>query len=259
MEAIGISIFQPLLRSETPAARLSYLDIAAERASEKDSSVLICPELFLLGSGRAEDVPERAEAVSGEYAERVAEIAFLHDICLIYGYPEKRGEQFHNAAACVTQNGTVLANHRKNNLGTDTAQAVFTAGDGITMFEFESWRIALFFDAETELPDLAHAAVMAGAQLFIVVAGPDGGRPIDGKTLLATRAFESKTYLAFATYAKDASGQGSAIFDPTGGVVAGAGYGQEILTARLNPDSLTLARQGVPFINDRRPFTDDLF
>lgn len=260
MDAFGLSIYQPLATPETPAARLAHLDIAAERASEKGSTLLICPELYLLGGTTAEAVFQRAEPATGEYAERASEIAFLHGITLIFGYPEKADGKIYNSAACISTQGAVLANHRKTNLNYGAEKGLFLPGEDITIFDHKGWKIALMHDSELELPDLGHAAVMAGAEVFVVLSALGTGRPIAADSLLATRAFENKSYLAFANFAAPlATGKycgHTAIYGPDGQSDVVASSGHELITTRLDPARLDLARRGIPYANDRRSFTD---
>ena len=168
MDRITLSIFQANARDEKPAARLNWLDMAAERAAEEGSNILICPELYLSCYLAGEKLQSRAQPMEGEYAERISEIASLHRISIAYSYPESHGNQLFNSAGFVNAEGRLIGHHRKNHIPGDYEPKWFKPMPGISVFEYLGWKIAMLICYDIEFPETVRQAALMGAELLIV-------------------------------------------------------------------------------------------
>lgn len=252
MDALAISIFQPAARDEAPAARLNWLDMAAERASGAGSSLLICPELFLSGYGNADRQRDRAQPILGEYSDRVGEIALLHNIAIVFGYSERERAQVFNAAAFMTPKGKLLGHHRKNYLTPGFEADVFGRGEHLRVFEHAGWRIALLIGSDIEYPEAARHSARGGADLLVVPAALAADRQFVAEWLAPVRAWENGVFLAFANWAGGAQQPPfagcSRVIGPDGEEDALAGTGEQILEATLEPARLQAARAHLPYL-----------
>ncbi len=247
MDILDISVFQPAARNESPDARLNWLDMAAERASGSGACLLICPELSVTGIAPGGGLRDLAQKSGGEYAERVGEIAFLHQIALVFGYPESVNGNLYNSAVFVGHDGQTLASHRKGRLPGGGGEQGFSTSSGMTVFNYRGWKIALLIGQDIETPETARKVVLAGAELLIVPTALAAENQFVADKLVSVRAWENGVFLAFANWA----GQdrlapflgGSRIVGPDGADEALAGRGEMILMAKLDKARIAMARK----------------
>jgi len=258
MQTLAISVFQANARTESPAARLNWLDMAAERAAEGGSKLLICPELYVSCYMAGEKLAERARPMYGEYAERVGEIAMLHNIAIAYTYPESNGHLVYNSAGFVDAEGRLIGHHRKNHLPGSYEPKWLTKSAGITVFDYMGWKIAMLICYDIEFPESARQAALAGAELLIVPTALSANWGFVAEKLVPVRAFENGVFLAYANFAgkeKDLTYLGgSRIVAPDGADMAVAGNTEQILTVTLNKAQIAAARETLPYLRDRSGF-----
>jgi predicted amidohydrolase len=258
MNNFKVSIFQATAREEKPEYRLNWLDMAAERASGEGSQLLVCPELYLSGYHVAEKLEKRAVTILGEYSERVGEIAQLHDIAIVYGYPEREGNKLYNTAAFMTPEAKMLAHHRKNHIPPGFEKDMFTPGKQLRVFEYSGWKMAILICYDIEFPEAARQATLAGAELLIVPTALGDQWHFVADKMVPTRAWENGVYLAYANWAGQEGGKvylgGSRIIGPDGETDAIGGSAEVILSATLEKSRLTAARARLPYLEDRRQY-----
>jgi len=256
MDNISISIFQPSARDQSPEARLSLLDLAADRASSAGSVLLICPELSLSGYDVGDKLVERTQPVTGEYSERVAEIAQLHDLAIVYGFPELENGTRFNTAAMIAADGRMLGYHRKIHLPPGFERSYFSAGTGVSVFDFAGWRVALLVCYDVEFPEAVRQAAMAGAELIIVPTALAREWHMIGDLIVPARAWENGVFLVYANWAGQEGETtylgGSRIVGPDGITDAQAGAAEEILTVAIDKVRVTNARARLDYLGDLR-------
>jgi len=256
MTELTFSIFQAAARAESVDARLNWLDMAAERAAESGADVLACPELTLGGFGAPENLADVARPRDGEYAERVGEIAFLHEISIVFGYPEVADGHYYNAAMFVDAKGEMRAAQRKSHLLPQDATAGVSPGAGLALFDCCGWKIALLIGRDLEFPEVARHAALGGADLLVAPAALEASQGIVADKMVPVRALENGVYVAYANWAGGAADApfygGSCIIAPDGTAEAEAGKATTILMATLQKSRLGLARTRAPYLRDRR-------
>jgi predicted amidohydrolase len=256
MSNISITLFQCAARDETPEARLNWLDMAADRAAGDGSRILIVPELYMSGYYVGDRLHERARPMRGEYAERVAEIASLHGIGIVYSYPEVHAGALYNSAGFIAPDGTLIAHHRKNHVAPGGYEArYFTRDSHVQVFDFEGWRCAILICYDIEFPEAARHAALQGAELLIVPTALGKEWPFVAEKMVPVRAFENGVFVAYANYAGvegDLAYLGSSrVVGPDGALVAQAGGREELLGAVLDKSAIAAARARIPYLNDR--------
>ncbi len=258
MDQLNIAIFQATAREEKPEYRLNWLDLAAERASGLGAQVLVCPELSLSGYRVADKLEKRAISVLGEYAQRVGEIAALHEIAIVYGYPEKADGVLYNTAAFVTAGGKMLGHHRKNHLPPGFERDMFARGVQLRAFTYLGWKIAILIGYDIEFPEAARQVALAGAELLIVPTVLDGGSGFVAANIAPVRARENGAYLVLANWSGQEHGVayrgGSRVIGPDGEIVTQAADSEIIIRAELLKSQLATARNAMPYLKDRRKY-----
>ncbi len=264
MEPLSISVFQSVLRDESVAARLSWLDMAAERAARDGARLLVCPELSLSGPQGHVRAGDLARPRDGEHDERIAEIAYLHGIWLASGYPEAVGHRVYNTAVLVSPAGKVVGRHRKNHLIDPQGSNPLAAGTGVTVFDLEGWKVAMLIGHDILFPDLAAQAVRAGAEILILLSAVTEHDSFVPRILAPARAVENGVFVLCANWAAASGGEGggqglqgamcglSRVIAPDGTVLARAGNEETILSARLAHESVESARAWLAAIRDYR-------
>lgn len=258
MTDLRISLFQASAREETPAARLNWLDLAAERAAEEGSKLLICPELYLSGYLAGENLKERAQKIDGDYLDRVGEIAMLHDIAIVYSYPELFQGKLFNAAGFVGSDGRLIAHHRKNHLPSEYENRWFIADQGIAVFDYAGWKMAILICYDIEFPETARQAALAGAELLIVPTALAANWGFVADKLVPTRAFENGVFLAYVNYAGKEKNLayfgGSRLVGPSGEYLAVATAGDQVLSVDIDKSLIREARRRIPYLENRTKY-----
>lgn len=262
MNTLSISIYQAAAREESPEAKLNWLDMAADRAASDGSRLLVVPELFLSGYLAGPRLRERARTYDGEYAERVGEIATLHNIAIVYTYPELNGGVLYNSAGFVSETGQLIGHHRKNSIAPGGYEAgYFTRDRHIQVFDFAGWRCAMLICYDVEFPEAARHAALQGAELIIVPTAIGAEWGFVAERMVPTRAWENGVFLAYANYAGREGDMtylgGSRIVGPEGLNDAVAGTREEILMATLDKRRIAAAREKLPYLTDRTEYASE--
>jgi len=258
MDDFQLSIFQSVLRDETPQARLSWLDMAAERAAANGDRLVVCPELSLTGPRGHARLGELAQPRGGEYDERVAEIAFLHDIAILFGYPEAVGRRLYNTVVLASASGEIIGRHRKNHIPDPDGENAFAAGSGVTVHEVDGWKLAVLVGQDVVFPELARQAALAGAELLIVPTATSQDDSFLLDILCRARAHENGAYVICANWAEKTDRNGaqlcgtSRVIGPDGAERSNAGKAEAIHSCILDRESLTLARKRLDCLRDYR-------
>src|SRR5215216_6504093 len=126
-----IALYQGPEQPGDVARNLEILGSMARAAADRGARLLICPELFLTGYNiGAAAVRRLAEPADGPAAQQAARVAQEAGIAVLYGYPERVGEDVYNAAQLIDRDGRRLANYRKSHLYGEIDRRVFCPGNG---------------------------------------------------------------------------------------------------------------------------------
>lgn len=240
---------------------LGRLESFAAEARDLGCTLLVTPEMYLTGYniGRAE-VERLAEPHDGLIATAVARIAREVGIAILFGFPEKVADtnQIFNAAQLVDSTGTRLCTYRKTHLFGDVDDRQFSAGKSRSaVVDLDGWKVAVAICYDIEFPELARACALDGAEILLVPTANMVPYLSVPNRLVPARAEENGVFVAYANYVGtegDFTYCGlSCICDPAGDDLARAGRGEALLAARLDPARIGQVRQGVTYLQDRRP------
>ncbi len=260
-----IGIFQCAAGGLSLDARLARLRDAIEGerdGSERALDLVLCPELFASGYNVADELATRAEPAEGAIFARLAELAKSLEIAIVYGYPEHGDDCIYNAAAFVSADGELLANHRKQlNSPGSFEEACFTPGDRPTRLTWRGIEIEILICYEVEFPEAVRAAAAAGAQLVLVPTALAAQWGVVAERVVPARAFENGVWLAYANHAGEENGLdylgGSKIVAPDGSIETSAGADEALVVASIDPARVAAAQQRLPYLRDCRRFRGD--
>ncbi|NQV47056.1 MAG: carbon-nitrogen hydrolase family protein [Rhodospirillaceae bacterium] len=246
------SVFQCAGGGLTPDQRLNKLTTAL---MYERPDLVVCPELFMSGYNVGDDLPRLAEPSHGPFARKVAALAQASGTTIVYGYPERDGDNLYNAAVCIGAEGQVIANHRKMLLPPPGFEGkYFKPGDGLTLFDLNGLCCAILICYDAEFPESVRAAVEAGAQVILVPTALVDKWPSVAWQMMPTRAFENGVWLLYANHAGAENGAdylgASCIVAPDGTDAARAGVEEQLIFADVDSESVTAAQERLPYLKN---------
>lgn len=217
-----------------------------------------------------------AEPIPGPTSERLSAVAKEHGVVLVASLFEKRAQGlYHNTAAIVDADGTLLGIYRKMHIPDDPLyfeKFYFTPGDtGFKNFDTKPGRIATLVCWDQWYPEGARIAALGGASVLFYPTAI-GWHPAEKaefgeaqhdawKTIQRSHAIANGIYVAAVNRVgfegpPDCGLEfwgGSFIADPFGRVIAQASHDrEEILIADVDPGLIDETRRNWPFLRDRR-------
>jgi len=208
--------------------------------------------LFLSGYNVGYAHGDLAQSPDSALFEQIAEIARTDKTAIIYGYPERDGNNVYNAAACISAQGDVVANHRKLMLPPGFETQVFTNGDNFKLFDLAGFRCGILICYDAEYPEAVRALAQAGAEVVIVPTALTENWPVVAEQVMPARAFENSVWLIYANHAGVENGLhylgASCIVSPDGKDAARAGAGEQVICARVDKDSVAAAQKRLPYL-----------
>ncbi|MYS24593.1 Predicted amidohydrolase [Streptomyces sp. DvalAA-14] len=240
------------------AESLAVLAEAAGRAAGQGARLLVTSELFLTGYAPGGHWARLAEAAGGPAEQQVARIAARHRIGIVYGSPERDGEDVFNTARFIGPDGTPLAAYRKAHLFGTFERDAFTPGaDPVVQAELDGIRVGLLICYDVEFPEAVRAHALAGTELLAVPTALMRPYEFVAHTLVPARAFENGLHIAYANRCGPEGGYDfaglSCLAGPDGVVRARGGAGADLLVADADPAANRAARAETPYLTDRRP------
>jgi predicted amidohydrolase len=162
-----------------------------------------------------------------------------------------------NQSVVYSPNGEEIARYSKMQPFTPGGESDnYAAGRQPLVFNCGEFNIAPFICYDLRFPEIFRAAVVRGANLFIVIASWPVVREDHWLTLLKARAIENQSYVVGINRCGDDpklhhSGR-SAVFDPGGRVLADAGNEEGWIDVALSLQDLLDYRKQLPFLKDIR-------
>lgn len=249
--ALTLGLWQSSGTPGDVAANLAEVAEAAPQAKPQGVDLLVFPECFLTGYFTDADVAEIAGDVEPAL-DQLAAIAAQHDMALVVGsyLPGAMGVQ--NAALIVTPEGGVQAPYAKQMLFGAWEEATFTPGQHPHAFDWRGMRIGVLICFDIEFPEVTRATAALDVDLVVVPTSlmvPAHGVP---RLLVPARALENQVFVGYANRigvdaAHSYPGE-SVIAGPDGAVLARAGGGTELITARIRATEVSKARAGFSYL-----------
>ena len=244
---------------EDKAANFKTVRRMLAMESPEKGSLLMLPEMF--ATGFSMNVDAVAESAGGETEKFLGEVAREFGIYVVGGAPVRgRDGRARNKALVFSPGGELLAYYAKMRPFAPGGEADhYTAGEQTVVFRWQDVVVSPFVCYDLRFPEIFREATAAHRpELFVVIASWPEKRIHHWSALLKARAIENQAYVIgvnrigndpYYTY----TGQ-SQIVDPQGEVIASAGDKETGIMAKLDLANLRKYREGLPFLDDMRPF-----
>ncbi|WP_423183945.1 nitrilase-related carbon-nitrogen hydrolase [Arthrobacter sp. NyZ413] len=240
-------------------ANLATIDAAAQKAAGAGASLLLTPELFPVGYSPLRIRNELSQEELPGIREKLAEIARVHGIGLVYSLPAPAEDGgWYISARLLDAGGHVLLDYAKVHLFGDEERKAFSAArDAPAVVDFNGLNVSLLICYDVEFPEAVRAAAVRGAELLLVPTALSAGYEAVPQVLIRARALESQLHLAYANHSGHEDGcdflGGSVVAGPDGSLMAAAGESAALLFAEVLADPVRAVREDVPYLGDRRP------
>ena len=235
-------------------------------AAEQGADLVMLPEMFCCPYSNA-FFGEFSEPAEGKIWTALSETAAENSVAVVAGsMPESAEGRLYNTSFVFERKGRQIARHRKVHLFDVNFQGgqyfkesdTFTAGNEITVFDFEGMRFGLCICFDMRFPELTRLMTLQGAQAILVPAAFNMTTgPMHWETMFRQRAVDDQVYTIGCAPARDENAEyisygNSIICSPLGEVIRRAGTGVEMLLADLDPESIRSARAQLPLLSGRR-------
>ena len=263
---------------EDRAANLSAAAAFVQQAADDACDVVVFPETFTTGFSM--NVGEIAEPAGGPTGRWLSEVARKHGMNVIAGFvvsgeveeaPRPPGSPYEpsgrawgsdnargrNTAVVCDRKGKRIAKYVKMHPFTFAGEDEhYVAGDGPVCFEIDNVPCSVFICYDLRFPE-AFRRVARSAHVVFVIANWPAARQEHWTALLKARAIENQCFVVGVNrIGIDGNGLeyagGSAVYDPTGGLVCEGGPDEPYLAADIAPAAAAAVRKEFPFLDDMR-------
>ena len=246
------------------AENLSQIAHWVEQAGDKTASLVCFPEMQATGYHIDPVIKETAEPVPGPAVRHLEHLASKHNLTILAGIAEIEANDAIYATHLVVRPEGWAGKYRKLHLG-PPEQAVYTAGDGVPVFEADGLCFGLQLCYDAHFPELSTTMALKGADaIFIPHASP--GEDPDKKLAswmrhLPARAFDNGLFVIACNQTGD-NGHGLSfpgvgmVIAPSGMVIDSyAGMDGHMMVVDLKADELSDVRGNRMryFLPNRRP------
>lgn len=252
-----IALYQGPGLIENVSGAFALMATKAAEAKSSGADLLILPEMYVSGYNIG---PEAALKHAQTLADLkpAQDIAKVHGIALVFGYPERVGASVANSAILIDAEGKILLNYRKSHLYGDLDRAMFkTLGTEFPTAQLNGYKIGLLICYDIEFPEPARRLALAGVDILLVPTAQMEPYEQVAKHIIPARAYENQIYVAYANHSGSDDGLDyiglSSICGPNGAILASAGKGEEMLYAECDKSVHESVRRADPLISDRRP------
>lgn len=252
-----IALYQGPGHLNDPDAAFTLMAAKAQETKSHGADLLLMPEMYLSGYniGLA-NAKKFALTMDGLAPARA--IAKTHHMALVFGYPERVGDDVANAAVFIGADGEIKQNYRKTHLYGDIDRSMFHAKTTeLSCFTYHNYKIALLICYDIEFPEPARVVALAGADIILIPTAQMVPYDVVAKHVIPARAYENQAYIAYANHSGNDDGLEyvglSSICGPDGVVLAAAGRDEAMLYAEIDPAHHARVRKADPLLADRRP------
>jgi N-carbamoylputrescine amidase len=265
---------------EDPARNLATAVTRVEEAAAAGAGLVCLPELFRsLYFAQREDAAgfDLAEPIPGPSTEALGKVARRAGVVVIAPVFERRAPGlYHNSAAVIDADGTVVGIYRKMHIPDDPAyyeKFYFAPGDlGFRAFDTRVGRIGTLICWDQWYPEGARLTALQGAAILLYPtaigwhpaekAAHGAGQLEAWRTIQRSHAIANGCYVAAVNrvgHERPADGPGiefwgsSFLADPFGTILAEGPRDREaLLVAEVDLARIEEVRRGWPFLRDRR-------
>ena len=236
---------------------LSQMAFWSERAAKQNVAVAVFPEACLTGYCPPQKMIKLALSFAGPLRERIIAIAKKNNILLVFGMPEKDGDQIFNSMIAVSPIGDVLGCYHKTHLW-PTEYKWASPGDRFVTFETELAHFGMLLCYDTRFPEAARSLALQGVEVILIGSAWRATHAHEWRFCVQARALDNGVYIAGSDTLLDAKHHkclgSSLIVGPSGQILTQADFGKEcLIVAEIDPALLHAQRHDLPLLQHRRP------
>jgi omega-amidase len=252
---LNVSLGQMDVALGRTAENLDKVRAMTEEARRRGSQLVVFPELWSTGYD-LERAPEYATSVDQGLFAQTAALARQESIHILGSLLEQSDRGYRNTAVLFCPQGQLLAQYSKVHLFRPMQEDVYlVAGVEAPVFELSWGTSALAICYDLRFPELFRRYALSGAKVVFLVAEWPRPRLTHWQTLLQARAIENQFFVVACNRVGESAGLSffghSAIYDPSGDLVAGAAEEETLLTAIIDLDVVDQVRGATTLFEDR--------
>ena len=265
-DILRVAAIQMLPAPGDPTANLERAVRLARESASRGARLIVFPECTASGYTTPgshgltlEEHRRWAEPVDGLSVARCAELARELDAFLVWGFHERRGDQFFNTAALLSPASGLLGSYSKVHINKYERRMGWTNGDSFRVWQCGEgdsvFQLGLMICYDREVPEAARCLAVLGAD---VIAVPQATSctcdlPIH-RDQLRVRAYENECFIVMANWGGPERKGHSMIIDYNGELLALCSRDEEILMADLDLAGLrTHRKHGIYGRHHRQP------
>ena len=206
---------------------VQFSKLIAKAGSEKADIVCLPEGITLVGT--TDDYMSASEPIPGPTTNYLGQIARKHNLYIVAGLLEKKGDIVYNTAVLIDRSGNIAGKYRKVSLPQEEIDGGITPGNSFPVFDTDFGRIGLMICWDVTFPEPAKALAQKGAEIiFLPIWGGD-------VNLTKARAIENQVYVVSSTYDMI-----TAVFDQEGKIIQQASEKNPVIVTELDLNKQTL-------------------
>ncbi len=244
--------------SRQPQENLDTARNAIEKAASQGVDLVVFPEMFMARPQEGVPLASVAEPLEGPFVTALAAMCRQYGIHVLTGLWERvPGDEIRaaNVVVALDSQGEILARYNKIHLfdALSIRESDLMRGDKVLppLFTINGVQLGVAICYDLRFPELFRDLALRGADAVIVPSAWYAG-PVKEEhwlTLLKARAIENTLYVAGANLCGAPFAARSAVFDPFGVMIAGAGETATLVIARLDPERIGEVRTKLPSLS----------
>ena len=239
-------------------------DRVASAAAQK-ANLMVCCELALSAFlFSREDYLDIAQTIPGPATDAVGAAAKKANAYVIFGLPEREGDDIYNALAVMGPNGNLVTKYRKAHLWLSENQT-FAIGNELCVFDTEFGKVGSTICYDVMFPEFYRATAASGAGIIthstgmVTVEECDkyGWDPEFYNAFVRTRAWENQVYIPSANRCGNDQFlyflANSCVATPWGAIEDKLGQAEGTLVVETDFARLKSWQEIAPYWKERRP------
>lgn len=241
---------------ENPIGSLKKAEPYVREAVDRGASLVCFPEQFPTGwdPGSVLHVQDRG----GVIVSRFRDLALEYGIAILGSFRERFLPKPRNTCIVFNHFGEEVASYSKCHLFNPADEdELYSPGDNLGIFRLEGVPFGIAICYDLRFSGLFDVYAKEGVYCMLVPAAWPASRIGHWELFIRTRALEHQSYVigvnTIGVNPIDAYGGTSLAADPLGAVIARAGPDEELITAAIDPDTVSHIREAFPVGRDRKP------
>lgn len=247
--------------SPLPEENLQTARRCMRQAAVLGADLIVFPEMFMARPQEGVPLARVAEPLDGPFVQALGTLAGEHGMAVVSGLWESvPGEprRAANVAIALDSDGQLAARYNKihlfNALSIRESDLMLGGNEPPPVVAVKGMNLGLAICYDLRFPEIFRNLALRGAEAVVVPSAWYAGplKEDHWLTLLQARAIENTMYVCGANLCGAPFAARSAVFDPFGAMLAGAGEGDSLVLARLQRSRIEEVRSKLPSLTHVR-------